>query len=396
MTQARKYFPEKWIINVRVSNHTLKTNNFNHMKYLVLIIAIILVSPVYGQRKSKDEEVAPTYVEGIAYSLPRNGINVNVKAVKEIFQPGPYAAYAEQLLGIKNVKTKSEVNWLIEDVKFQVFSEPDPEQTYKAMGDVASLISLSSDGCIAGINSNTTSDKKDKVITNRVGQPEKFEDESYFQYFTDSPLYTAGDSTNNYRPVKIAEEQKMSTAAQRVLECRRIQYEIAAGLVDELHPDGEAYKISLNELKKIERTYLSLFIGKTNYEKATMSFDYVPKSGGKSEAIFRISEENGIVPPNDLSGKPVMIEFDVEKELSQKNSGLAKSDNPAAGEMGVFYRMPGRATVKLINDMNVIATARLTIAQFGVIAPLPEDLLYGDYSIEFNQKTGAVKSVIRK
>jgi hypothetical protein len=365
------------------------------MKYLALIFAVIFVIPVYGQRK-KDETVTPAFVEGMVYSLPRSVVNVKVKAEKETFHPGPYAAYAEQLLGIKNVKTKPEVTWLIRDVEFDVFSEPDPEQSFKAMGDVASLISLTSDGCLAGINSGADLGKKEKVVTNKVGQPGNFDDNSYFQYYTDSPIYTTGDSTNNYRPVKIPDEQKMSKAAQRILECRRIQYEIAAGLIDEFHPDGEAYKISLNELKEIEKNYLSLFIGKSTYEKETFSFDYVPKSGGKSEAIFRISDENGIVQPSDLSGKPVMIEFEIDKELAQKYSGMVKSDNPAAGHKGVFYRVPGRATVKLINDMNVIASARLTIAQFGSIAPLPEDLLFGEYSIEYNQNTGAVKSVVKK
>ncbi|MBK6283193.1 MAG: DUF4831 family protein [Draconibacterium sp.] len=75
------------------------------MKYLVLIIGIVIILPVYGQRK-KDEVVAPTFVEGVVYSLPRTGIRVNVTATKETFRPGPYAAYAEQLLGIKNAKTK--------------------------------------------------------------------------------------------------------------------------------------------------------------------------------------------------------------------------------------------------------------------------------------------------
>jgi len=75
---------------------------------------------------------------------------------------------------------------------------------------------------------------------------------------------------------------------------------------------------------------------------------------------------------------------------------LIKSDNPNAGHSGVYYRIPGRATVKLINEMNVIATARITVAQFGAVAPLPEDLLFGEYAIEYNQKTGAIKSVTRK
>ena len=364
------------------------------MKYLALLIGIIMILPVYGQRKKEDAAI-PTFVEGVVYSLPRTGIRVYVKAKKETFRPGPYAAYSEELLGIKNVKTRAEVNWAVEEVKIEVFSEPDPDQVYKAMGEGASLVNLSADGCLSGINSKNSYEKQEKVVTNTVGQKPKFDDNSYFEYFTDSPLYTAGDSTNNYRPVKIPDEQKISKAAQRVLECRRLQYEIAAGLVDEFHPDGEAYKVSLKELEKIEKSYLSLFTGKSSYDSENFSFDYNPKSGGKSEAIFRISEENGIVPATDLSGKPVMIEFDIDKELTQKYSGLVKSDNPTAGQSGVNYRIPGRATVKLINDMNVIATARLTIAQFGAVAPVPEEFLLGAYSVEFNKETGAIQSVIK-
>lgn len=366
------------------------------MKYLVLFIAFLLVSPAFGQRKGKEDVVAPTFTEGVIYALPRTGVRVKVKAVKETFQPGPYAAYAEQLLGIKNVKNKATVSWSIEEVKIDVFSEPDPEQVYKAMGDGASMVNLSADGCLAGINSDNSAEKNSKTETNQVGQINEDQSNDYFQYFTDSPLYTAGDSTNNYRPVKMGDDQKIGKAAQRILECRRLQYEIAAGLVDELHPDGEAYKVSLEELKKIEKTYLSLFIGKYNSEKAVFGFDYIPKTGGKSEAIFRISDEGGIIPASDLSGKPVMIEFEIEKELAQKQAGLIKSDNPSAGASGVFYRIPGKANIRIVNDMNVIATARATIAQFGAVAPVPEELLTGGYAVDFNTETGAISNISKK
>ena len=364
------------------------------MKYLAIIIAVMFVVPVSGQRK-KEEVVAPAFTEGVIYALPRTGVRVKVQAVKETFQPGPYAAYAEQLLGIKNVKNKASVNWIIDEVKIDMFSEPDPEQIYKAMGDGAFLVNLTPDGCLAGINSANSSAQILKTETNQVGQITETDANDYFQYFTDSPLYTTGDSTNNYRPVKMADEQKISKAAQRILECRKLQFEIAAGLVDELHPDGEAYKVSLKELKQIEKTYLSLFIGKYNTEKAVFGFDYIPKPGGKSEAVFRISEEGGIIPATDLSGKPVMIEFEIEKELAQKQAGLIKSDNPAAGESGVFYRIPGKANVRIVNDMNVIATARVTIAQFGAIAPVPEELLSGDFAVDFDPETGAISNISR-
>lgn len=366
------------------------------MKFLAFFLVILIVSPVFGQRKGKDEIVTPAFVEGVVYALPRTGINVKVQAVRETFQPGPYAAYAEQLLGIKNVAGKASVKWSIEEVKIGLFSEPDPEQVFKAMGDGAFLVNLASDGCITGINTEKQSSNLGKPETNRVGQTTENEKNDYFQFYTDSPLYSAGDSSNNYRPVKLADEQKISKAAQRILECRRLQFEIAAGLVDELHPDGEAYKASLKELKEIEKTYMSLFVGKYTTEKAVFGFDYIPKPGGKSEAIFRISDEGGIIPATDLSGKPVMIEFEIEKELAQKQAGLVKSDNPAAGQSGVFYRIPGQANIRIVNDMNVIATARASIAQFGAVAPVPEELLSGAYSIEFDGVTGSIKNISKK
>ena len=128
------------------------------MKYLAIILGLVLVIPVFGQRKKKDDEVLVTltYVEGIAYSLPRTGIRIYVKAAKESFVPGPYASYADQLLGINDAKTRAVTKWVIEDIKITTFSEPDPEQVYKAMGDASFLISLTPEGCLAGINSTVS------------------------------------------------------------------------------------------------------------------------------------------------------------------------------------------------------------------------------------------------
>ncbi len=369
------------------------------MKYIAIVIAILFVIPVYGQRKKKDDEgitTTPVYLEGVVYTLPRTVIRVNVSAVKETFQPGPYCDYAEQMLGIKNVRKKAETRWIVNDINIETYSEPDPDQVHKAMGDAASLLNLSENGCLAGINTAIKNEIREKVKTNLVGQKNTFNQSSKFSNFTDTPFYTPGDSTNNFRPVRVNDEQKMAEAVKRVLDSRRYQYDIATGMMDEFPPDGEAYKVSLKELKKTEEDYLSLFIGKSDYQEGMYSFDYVPgKTPGKAEVIFRISEENGIVLPSDLSGKPVMIEFETDKNLAQKYADGAKSDNPNAGESGVYYRMPGQATIKIINDLSVVATARATIAQFGEIAPVPEDFLYGDYSLQFYPETGAIKSIVK-
>lgn len=368
------------------------------MKYFAIIIGLILVIPVFGQRKKKDEEVVtPAYIEGIAYALPRTGVRIYVKAVKESFEPGPYVSYAGQLLGINDAKTRATVKWNIEDIKITTFSEPDPGQVYKAMGDASYLISLTPEGCLAGINSSVSITKPKSIHTNSFIEKTRENDGFSFSNFTDTPFYTAGDSTNGFQPVRTGVEQKAAEAAKRILDCRMNQYDMAAGLFDEFHPDGIAYKVSMEELKSIEKNYLQLFIGRTTFSNENYSFDYIPTSTTrKGEVVFRFSDEKGVVPASDLSGKPVMIEIETEKELTNKYSGLVSSANPTAGESGVYYRMPGVANIKIIQELKTVATARTVIAQKGTVAPVPEELLYGEYAVKFHPETGAIMSVSKK
>ncbi|QIA07217.1 DUF4831 family protein [Draconibacterium halophilum] len=367
------------------------------MRYLVLIIAVLLVIPTFGQRKKRDDdEVIPAYVEGIAYALPRTGIKVHVEAIREKFEPGPYAAYAEQLLGIKDARTGASVKWSVSAVSIETFSEPDPQQVYKAMGGVAATISLAPNGCLAGINTAVATTLPLQVQSNKTFQQPDIDDGFSFDYFSDTPFVIAGDSSNNFRPTKVSVEQKAAEAAQRVLDCRMNQYDLAALRIDGEYPDGKAYEVSLEELKRTEQNYIKLFVGRTTYKTERYSFDYVPAANEKNAVIFRISDANGIVPASDLSGKPVMAEFEQVAGLLAKFDAEAVSDNPNAGYDGVYYRMPGVANIKIIYELNSLASARATIAQFGKVAPVPEELLGGDYSIEFHPQTGAIKSVQMK
>ena len=369
------------------------------MKYLAIIIGLIIVMPVFGQRKKKEDEVivTPDYVEGIIYSLPQTGIRVYVKTIKEVFEPGPYADYAGQLLGLNDVKTKSEIKWVVTEVRIASFAEPDPLQVYKAMGEAAYKINLTSDGRISGINLPNVTEVPFSVKTNKIIQIQDEMDDFSFDNFTDTPFYTPGDSTNNFRPIRVRDEQKAAEAAQRVLDARLNRYDMVSGMMDEFHPDGEAYKVSLEELKQIEKNYLSLFVGRKTQKEDIFTFNYFPtEPSKKGDVIFRVSEENGVVPASDLSGKPVMIEYEIETNLSDKYKDLAKSENPSAGESGIYYRMPGITTIKIVDELRIIATARLPIAQFGVVAPLPEDVVYGGYMVKYHTETGAIKSIYKR
>lgn len=367
------------------------------MKYLILIIALLIALPGLGQKKKKDdEENMIAFTEGITYALPRTGIRVNVEAIREKFVPGPYAAYAEQLLGIQNAKTRAYTKWSVAGVKVETFAEPDPDQVHKAMGEGAFLLSLTPDGCLAGINYSALEEPVEVFQTNKNFQKPDLNDGFSFDYFSDTPFVTPGDSTNGFRPTRVSVEQKAAEAAKRILNCRMNQYDLAALRIDGEYPDGEAYEVSLEELKRTEENYTTLFVGRTTYKTENYSFEYVPGAKDKNAVIFRISDDNGIVPASDLSGKPVMVEFEQVDALASQYNKNATSENPEAGSKGVYYRMPGTANIKITYESNQMATTRATIAQFGVVAPLPEELLDGNHSISIHPETGAIKSVTFK
>lgn len=368
------------------------------MRTTIFILALILAMPALGQKRGKSDGTAvPAFHEGIVYALPRTGLNIKVKAVKETFEPGPYAGYAEQLLGIRDARTRASVRWYFDDVALETFSEPDPNQVYKATGDAAFRVGLTQSGVLAGINTTAADDGQMVLKANNLTVKVKKDDGFSFANINSEPFIVPGDSSNNYRPMRVSTDRKAAEAAERILECRLNRYHTVAGMLDEFHPDGESYKISLQELDNIEKEYMSLFTGRTTYETQVFSFDFVPVSASdRGEVVFRFSEDAGVLPPSDLSGKPVNVKVEPVRDLVSKFSGLSKSDNPVAGESGIYYRMPAVANISIVYELSTIATARTVLPQFGEIAPLPEELLYGEYAIEFHPETGAVKSVSRK
>jgi hypothetical protein len=352
------------------------------MRIFVCIIALLLTLPLIAQRsKNKTEEVSAVAVsEGISYALPRTGIRIIIEARKTTHIPGPFAMFADPLLGIKDVFTLPQSVWEMKSISFESFAEPDPSQVFKTNAMIIPYVQLTSDGCLAGFNSPFQDKREVKPIFNSL----VFAGNGASSSFVNGVL----SSTSSGRtPV----EQRAQEAATQVLKIRAARFDIVAGLLDEHHPDGKAYEESLDELRKSEKELLELFTGRQQSGEYTFNFIYIPVSKSvKGEVIFRFDENLGFLAKNDFSGKPVMLDMDAE-ELPSGASGMTSPANP-----GLFYRQPGIGNIKLTKELTVIGTARLAIAQFGNVQSLPSELLNGSYCIEFNTVTGAIKSISKK
>lgn len=365
--------------------------------YLIFALLFLTTTAFAFQKddKKKDEEGIPTPKEGVVYSLPRTGIRIHVKATQEKYFHGPYFQYAEALLGIKNAPSMDAEHWTINDIQIETFSEADPDQVHKAMGDAAGMLSLTPSGILAGINHEAEPVKENYSVSTFLGDTRT--PDIPFLDLSLKPFYEVGDSTKNGAIVTKSLEEKAQEAAQTIIKLRKRRFKTLANAYDTQLPDGKAYGVMVDQLAKLEKDYVGLFVGKSFKKTFDYSFDFIPGENSVSgEVVFRFSENKGVLPKSDLSGKPVVIDMEKLDNLASAQNKLKASANPAAGESGVFYRIPGKSEIKILNGLTLMAITRATIAQFGTVAPLPEDYLNGNYSIAFYPETGAIKSVLEK
>jgi len=341
--------------------------------------------------KKKASELA-ALSGGVIYSLPRTGIRMTVEVSQEKYFHGPYFEYAQKYLGITSAPANDSEIWKITDLKMETFGEPDPAEVHKATGAVASMLSLSENGVLIGINSSVkgqAAKTHTSVFTPGVEVPRAIWSEMSMHSFLEAKdtVQRAGEKIKSF-------EEKAAEAAQDIVKFRKRKAKTLAGTYEKPLPDGKAYQLMVDELNKIISDYESLFIGKSYKSTHSYVFEVVPEAKeNKALVAFRFSPTAGVMPENNVSGKPIMLELDPNLELTRN---IQQKATPASGETstaGLFYRTPAIVTARLLNGSDVVAQARLTMAQFGVVTPISDGLLNGEYSIELHPATGAIQRI---
>jgi len=359
----------------------------------LLLLAFFVAGTVAGQKndKKKSAELG-VFNGGVLYSLPRTGIRVVVEVSQEKFFHGPYSEYAQKYLGIKSAQTSDAEFWKINDLKIETFGEPDPAEMHKATGAVASMLSLSENGILIGINSSAKGEPSKtytSVFTSDIEIPREI-----WPDVTMHSFFTGKDSLNQAGSRMKSLEQKAAEAASDIINLRERKAVILEADDKPLPPDGKAYQVMVEELNKIVGNYESLFVGKSYKTNHKYVFEVVPDAkGSKAIVAFRFSGSAGILPESNVSGKPIMLELDPNSDLIRNGEQKALPGGGETSSNGLFYRTPGIVVARLLNGGDVLAQARLSMAQFGVVAPIPDGLINGEYSIEFHPVTGAIQRI---
>ncbi len=366
------------------------------MKQFAMVLTLLIFSGIISLSAKDDKKKGVgelgVFQGGVIYSLPRTGIRILAEVSQEKFFHGPYYEYAAKYIGVKNAASSDGETWKITELKMETFGTPDPTEVHKANGAAASMLSLSDEGVLIGINCPVKAENTPTyttVFTPTVELPREIWPEMSMHSFLEAKdsLKHSGDKVKSF-------EEKAAEAAQDILKLRKRKALLLASKYDKLPPDGKAYQVMVDELNKIIGDYENLFIGKTFKATHKYVFEIVPDAkANKALVAFRFSPGSGVLPENNVSGKPILLELDPNADLTRS---MEQKATPSAGEIsanGLVYRSPGTVVARLLNGGEVLAQARLSMAQFGVVSPFPDGLINGEYSIEFHPVTGAIKRI---
>lgn len=336
-------------------------------------VALLLMIPAAASaQKNSDPEGYLTY------SLPSTTIMLEVEAVQDCFYAGPYARYAEKYLGIK-ARQKDEATFQLTQVRMTALVEADQSRRYTLnvkKGQIdGSFLRLSSEGLISFSDARYGDALAWRFPTESQGD---FSGKGVSSNLTSqsATLYRSGKGKASVKQdmlVGKTTEQKAAETAEMIVKLREQRLQIVTGDTDATY-SGEAMGAAIKEITRLEEEYMTLFVGYSERQTQKMRFEVVPSADQENQMYiaFRLSDTDGLVPADNLSGKPVIMQL-IPQEFAQTEVSVEEQKNKK--EVLAYYRIPAVCTVKLMDGANLLLQSRIPVYQLGQESSLPINVI---------------------
>jgi len=357
----------------------------------IFLLFLISCKPTAETKVTPLKQVNNLSENGIIYALPKTTLRFTVEAKRTEITPGPYAEFALKYLGIENAPEEEATQWQITNITIDSYNEIDPEQYYllepsgKFNFDFMKLIKS---GLVFPVNSKT----KENLANDFFGDTDPgeeiiFTDLSVKQYVgnEDVTYYKRVQRDSVFARVPVVKkqyvqksfEEKAEEASNFIFMIRAKRFELISGMAD-FYPEGKSLELAIKRLDDLENEYMALFIGKKFTSTYNAVFEFTPTESDLNQPyiLFRFSEDKGVLQPNDLRGRPILVEM--EKLNRTKNLSFIVNDLNKEGsdyKDKLFYRFPDQAIIRLIDGNKKIADRKLSINQFGIITTIPTKFL---------------------
>ncbi len=353
------------------------------MKNWICAILIMSSAISYGQETIKMTAGGHNDY-GLSYNLPTTMVSVEIVATKKIETRGPYYLYAEKYLGVKDVITKSQTSFSIDNIDITTFGQANANETYlvKFNAENPPSFYLTKEGQLLSINTEPSplvSETKDSKL---AGSNDGFD---AFTALNEEQL-SAGSTA------KMAE-----TAAKQIYRIRESRMNLVTGDVDQLPADGESFKIIMKQLDNQEKALTEMFIGKTVEKHVTEYIDINPIEWQEKSILFRFSKHLGLVDNDNLAGAPFYLKATTIKDLRpMSKEQISANLKRRAKNKGIAYYVPGTMKIEVSSNNKIVESKEIEVSQLGEIMQLPKSTFDNKKTTAkaiFNPETGAILEI---
>mgnify|MGYP002517884134 CR=1 FL=1 len=348
----------------------------NSLKFIATLALAAFPLLASAQKKADPEGY-------LTYSLPSTVISIDVEAVQEKFYAGPYAKYAEKYLGIRP-RQEDETLFQLTQVKMTPYVEADQSRRYSVNVPAGRIentfMKLAAGGFISFADANFGSESIWRFTTRTEGD---FSSKGVTSNLSteSTTLYRNQKKESAYDKVSVQQnmvvekspEKRAAETAEMILSLREKRLQIVTGDTDATY-SGEAMGAAIEEISRLEKEYMTLFIGYSEFQTQKMKFEIIPEADRESQMYiaFRLSDTAGLVPADNLTGRPVVMEI-VPQEFAQPEVTPLETRN--AKEVEAYYRIPAICNVKIIDAGNLLLQNRMPVYQLGKESSLPVNVI---------------------
>lgn len=326
--------------------------------FLLFMSGVMPLAAQYTQRVS----IGNKQDAGITYTLPQTSLRVTVDAQCTTVKAGPFAQFAEKLLGIADAPQDSYVAWQITGIAVEPFAVPDTAKTYHIhTANLAQMptIHLTEEGMLWCINC----EPQLPAVVEEVAAEEP----------AAAPKQLHAVNVMNEEMLKAGSKSKQAEiAARQIFRIRESRQNLLTGDVDNYPADGASFQLVLDNLEAQEKAYLELFTGVKSVTTDKRSFLYTPTAAVAGNVLFRFSRHYGFVEADDLVGEPYELNIEVIEDNTEVPVLTDAKGRVRPAATGIAYNVPGKLHYVVAYRGEALAQGNVAAAQFGHVEQLSQ------------------------
>lgn len=378
-----------------MENHITQIRVMKRSTIALSVAALIGTVPALAQQEFT-ADTPGINGNSLCYYLPRTVLTATVTVKHTTYTPGEFGKYAERYLRIDPPAQSASDTWEITQISLIASGQPDMLHmvvtNLPKKGSIP-MINIDSNGIISSVGVIETQ-AVPSAPAPAVALPQPtVRKKSGNDYLTEEILQASSTT-------KMAE-----LTARDIMEIRESRNAISRGQAEFMPDDGETMRYMIEFLNEQEEALVSLFTGTTEVSEKTYRIEVIPGSDISKSVLFRFSTKLGLLAADNLAGAPVWIDIEQKQEEIQSpdlesngavkeksKSGFGKKETPF-----LYYRIPGKARIRIYDNTQEFVKTEESIAQFGILESIPESVFTKGEGVRitFNRTTGGISSMER-